>query len=161
MIHDLDADREKKRAATVKFAAAAEHELVERDKRPTPKLLDLAEERLAAGDAETASAIARRALEQKQDDPARALFILARVSTLKADIAGARTYFERTLEVAREPRIVAWSHIYLGRIFDIQENRTAALVHYRAALSAGDTTPDTRAAAERGLAQPYAPQKRP
>ena len=68
---------------------------------------------------------------------------------------------DRTLEVAREPRIVAWSHIYLGRIFDIQENRTAALVHYRAALSAGDTTPDTRAAAERGIAEPYAPQRRP
>jgi tetratricopeptide (TPR) repeat protein len=159
MVYYLDASREKKRASEVKFAAAAEPEIVKREKQ-TPKLLDLAEERLAAGDAETAQAIARRALEDKQDDPARALFILARVSTLRSDIAGARTYFERTLEVAREPRIVAWSHIYLGRIFDIQDNRTAALLHYRAALSAGDTTPDTRAAAERGIAQPYAPQRK-
>ena len=161
MLHDLDVDREKKRIAQVKFGSAAEPEIVQRQQKPQPKLLDLAEERLAAGDAETAQAIARRALAEKQDDPARALFILARVSTLRADIDGARTYFERTLEIAREPRIVAWSHIYLGRIYDIQENRTAALVHYRAALSAGDTTPDTRAAAERGIAQPYAPQRRP
>jgi tetratricopeptide (TPR) repeat protein len=161
MVHDLDPAREKKRAAETKFAAAAEPEIVKREARPALKMLDLAEERLAAGDTETAQAIARRALEEKQDDPARALFILARVSTMKSDIAGARTYFERTLEVAREPRIVAWSHIYLGRIYDIQDNRTAALVHYRAALSAGDTTPDTRAAAERGIAQPYAPQRRP
>jgi hypothetical protein len=161
MIYYLDASREKKRAQEVKFASAAEPEIVKRQARQVPKLLDLAEERLAAGDAETAQAIARRALEEKQEDPARALFILARVSTLKSDMDGARTYFERTLEVAREPRIVAWSHIYLGRIYDIQENRTAALVHYRAALSAGDTTPDTRAAAERGIAQPYAPQRRP
>jgi hypothetical protein len=70
---------------------------------------------------------------------------------------GARTYFERTLEMAREPRMLAWSHIYLARIFDLQENRGAAVEHYRAALAAGDTTPDTRAAAERGLAQPYQP----
>lgn len=159
MIYYLDVDREKKRASQVKFASAAEPEIIKREK-PTPKLLDLAEERLAAGDVVTAQAIARRALEEKQDDPARALFILARVSTLRADISGARTYFERTLEVAREPRIVAWSHIYLGRIFDIQDNRPAALLHYRAALSAGDTTPDTRAAAERGIAQPYAPQRK-
>ena len=161
MLHDLDVDREKKRIAQVRFGSAAQPEIVQRQLKPQPKLLDLAEERLAAGDAETAQAIARRALQEKQDDPARALFILARVSTIRADMAGAKTYFERTLEVAREPRIVAWSHIYLGRIFDIQENRTAALVHYRAALSAGDTTPDTRAAAERGIAQPYAPQRSP
>lgn len=161
MIYYIDPAREKKRASEVKFAAVAEPEIVKRQQKQTPRLLDLAEERLAAGDAETAQAIARRSLEEKQEDPARALFILARVSTLKSDIDGARTYFERTLEVAKEPRIVAWSHIYLGRIYDIQDNRTAALLHYRAALSAGDTTPDTRAAAERGIAQPYAPQRRP
>ena len=89
-----------------------------------------------------------------------ALFILARAATLRADMPGARTYFERALEVAREPRIVAWSHIYLGRILDLQENRVGALLHYRAALSAGDTTPDTRAAAERGIEKPYAPVRR-
>ena len=30
-----------------------------------------------------------------------------------------------------------------------------ALEHYRAALAAGDPTPDTRVAAERGLKEPY------
>jgi hypothetical protein len=42
----------------------------------------------------------------------------------------------------------------------LQEERDAALVHYRAALAAGDTTPDTRTAAERGLQQPYQPVQR-
>ena len=50
---------------------------------------------------------------------------------------GARSYFERALEVAHEPKVVAWSHIYLGRIFDLQEDREAALDHYRAAVTAG------------------------
>jgi hypothetical protein len=51
--------------------------------------------------------------------------------------------------------MLAWSHIYLGRIFDLEENREQALAHYRAALQAGDPTPDTKAAAEKGLAAPY------
>ena len=50
---------------------------------------------------------------------------------------GARNYFERALEVAQEPKVVAWSHIYLGRIFDLQEEREAAMDHYRAAVTAG------------------------
>ena len=42
----------------------------------------------------------------------------------------------------------------------IQENRDGALEHYRAALAAGDPTPDTKIAAEKGLAAPYEPKKR-
>ncbi len=55
--------------------------------------------------------------------------------------------------------MVARSHIYLGRIFDLQGNREAALEQYRAALAAGDSSPGTKAAAERGLKQPYAPPR--
>jgi hypothetical protein len=53
--------------------------------------------------------------------------------------------------------VVAWSHIYLGRIFDLQEDRAAALDHYRAALSAGESLPEAKAAAQRGLQQAYEP----
>jgi hypothetical protein len=51
--------------------------------------------------------------------------------------------------------MLAWSHIYLGRIYDIQQERSRAVEHYQAALAAGDPSADTRAAAERGLASPY------
>ena len=74
---------------------------------------------------------------------------------------GARTYFEKAVQAAHDPRTLAWCHIYLGRILDIQEDREAAVSHYRAALQAGDPTPDTRAAAEKGLAAPYAPARAP
>ena len=54
--------------------------------------------------------------------------------------------------------MIAWSHIYLGRIFDLKENRDAALDQYRAALSAaGETLPEATLAARRGLEQPYEP----
>jgi len=80
---------------------------------------------------------------------------------MNRDLEGARNYFLRALEVAQEPKVVAWSHIYLGRIFDLQENRDAALDHYRAALNAGGTFPEVKAAAERGMQQPYEPPARP
>lgn len=53
--------------------------------------------------------------------------------------------------------MIAWSHIYLGRIFDLQEERDAALDHYRAALTASASLPEAKAAAERGMQQPYEP----
>ncbi|HEV8523814.1 MAG TPA: hypothetical protein VGQ71_04895, partial [Terriglobales bacterium] len=124
---------------------------------PQAQLLNLAEQRLASGDAPGAQKLAQEALNRPEEDTARALFVLARAASLNRDMQGARTYFERTLAVAREPRVLAWSHIYLGRIFDLQENREAALRHYRAALAAGDSTAETKAAAERGLQQPYQP----
>jgi tetratricopeptide (TPR) repeat protein len=108
-----------------------------------------------------ARTLAQQALDGKREDPGRALFILAQVSTMKSDMQGARNYFEQALGVAHEPKVLAWSHIYLGRIFDLQENRTAALDHYRAALSAGDALPEAKAAAERGLQEPYEPPSHP
>ena len=83
----------------------------------------------------------------------------ARVASLNKDMNSARDYFERTAQVARDPKLRAWAHIYLGRISDIQANRSAAVEHYKAALAAGDITPETRAAAERGLQQPYEPRR--
>ena len=71
---------------------------------------------------------------------------------------GAKNYFERALETAREPKVIAWSHIYLGRIFDLKEDREAAVDQYRAALSsAGGEIPEIKVAAQRGIAQPYEP----
>ena len=155
-LYNIDLDREKKRARKVSFRRQAAPEVVRKAKvKPDP--LELAEERLGSGDLAGARQLADAALADPQQDHARALFILARAATLGRDMQGARTYFERTLEVAREPRLVAWSHIYLARILDLQENREEALKHYRAALAAGDDKPDTKTAAERGLQQPYEP----
>ena len=125
------------------------------------KLLVTAEQRLSAGDVNNAQKLAQEALDEKSEDPGRALFILAQVATMNRDMQGARNYFQRALEVAREPKVVAWSHIYLGRIFDLQENREAAVDQYRAALNAGASLPEAKEAAERGLQQPYEPPSHP
>ncbi|MBZ5566470.1 MAG: hypothetical protein LAN64_01330 [Acidobacteriia bacterium] len=158
-LYYLDVGRESKRAEGVRFAASGAAPEVLSTVAPQAGLLDLAEQRLDAGDYDSAHHLAEQALDQNKEDAGRALFILARAATLNRDINGARDYFERTVQVARDPKLRAWAHIYLGRISDIQANRAAAVEHYKAALSAGDITPETRAAAERGLQQPYEPRR--
>ncbi|MGB9104217.1 MAG: tetratricopeptide repeat protein, partial [Terriglobales bacterium] len=157
-LYYLDVSRETKRAENVRFAPVAAPDVLPAS-IPKSGLLDLAEQRLDAGDYDGAHKLAEQALDQKTEDAGRALFILARAASLNKDMPGARDYFERTVQVARDPRLRAWAHIYLGRISDIQENRPAALEHYKAALAVAGIPADTRAAAERGLQQPYEPQR--
>jgi len=157
-LHDMDVGREAKRAQSVRFTSAAAPDVLSAS-NPKSGLLEQAEQRLQAGDYDGAHKLAEQALTEKQEDAGHALFILARAASMNKDIRGARDYFQRTVEVAQDPRLRAWAHIYLGRISDIQEDRPAALGHYQAALAAGDSTPETKAAAERGLQQPYEPQR--
>ncbi len=162
-LYYLDPGRESKRAESVHFGPAAAPEVLSASKLSASNsqagLLDLAEQRLDAGDHDGAQKLAEQALDQKKEDAGRALFILARAASMNKDMRGARDYFERTVQVAHDARLKAWAHIYLGRISDLQEDRPAALEHYRAALAAGDSTPETKAAAERGLQRPYEPRR--
>jgi tetratricopeptide (TPR) repeat protein len=161
MLGNIEVGKEQKRAAQVQFASSAQSELLHLSRPIEGKLLLTAEQRLSAGDSATAQKLAQEALDEKSEDAGRALFILAEVATMNRDMQGARDYFQRALEVASEPKVVAWSHIYLGRIFDLQEERSAALDHYRAALDSGASLPEVKAAAERGLQAPYEPPSHP
>jgi hypothetical protein len=163
LIGQIEVNKEMKRAAQIEFAHEAAPELLHQPGSQNHLLLN-AERRLAAGDRETAQKLAQKALDDREEDAGRALFILAEVATQNRDIDGARSYFERALQMAHEPDVIAWSHIYLGRIFDLKENRDAALDQYRAALdAAGVSLPKVASAARQGLEQPYEPPaaKRP
>jgi len=157
----VDLGSEHKRIAGITFAAVADPDPLRRSNRVrTNTPLDLAEERLSQGDFISAARIARLVLDEGVEDPSHALFVLARAAVLAKRMEDARLMFERTLQVAHDVHIIAWSHIYLGRIYDYQPipNREMAMSHYRAALNAGDSSPDTKTAAEKGLS---APPKRP
>ncbi|HWZ42002.1 MAG TPA: DUF4932 domain-containing protein [Candidatus Saccharimonadales bacterium] len=165
LLYNIDLAKEKKRAAAIVFARQSTPEIIAVS-RPLTRdqgLLESAEQQLASGDALGAQKLATEALQSSRSnaEPGRAFFILARASLLLKDLEGAQQYFGRAIESAHDPRTLAWSHIYLGRILDIQEQRDTAVTHYRAALNAGDPTPDTRTAAEKGLASPYKSQASP
>ena len=158
LLNSIDVGREMKRASLIEYSGEAAPELLHLAGRKDEHLLLNAERRLAAGDPETAQKLAQQALDEQKEDSGRALFILAEVATANRDMDGARTFFERALQSASEPKVIAWSHIYLGRIYDLKEDRFAALNQYRAALNvAGGTPPEAKQAAERGLQQPYEP----
>ena len=162
LLHNIDLEHERKRARQVVFAAEAAPEVISASKAfSAPTILDTAEQKLAMGDTAAAQKLAAQVLQHNSggDEPGRAAFILARIATLSGNMEEARADFQQAADSVHDPRVLAWSHIYLGRIFDIQLNREAALAEYRAALAAGDPHPDTRGAAERGLEAPYQPQR--
>ena len=61
--------------------------------------------------------------------------------------------FQEVLAASKNPRTVAWSHIYLGRLYDtkVPAERARAVGQYKAALAVPGVGADARAAAEKGL----------
>ena len=157
MVGSIEVSKEMKRASLIEFSGEAAPELLHLAGRKNAHLLLNAERRLAAGDPETAQKLAQQALDEQEEDSGRALFILAEIATANRDLDGARKYFQQALQTAHEPKVIAWSHIYLGRIFDLQEDRFNALDQYRAAMTAAATLPEAKLAAQRGMDQPYEP----
>lgn len=153
---ELYLPKEMKRAKELTWAKGAAPEVVSTTRKRT-LLIDRAEQLLASGDVSGAERLAHQAITAHEQSD-RALFLLARAS-LRDDIEGAKTYFSQTLEATNDPKLKAWSHIYLGRIDDINDEREDALKHYQAALEAGDSSPETKAAAERGIREPFQPPK--
>gem|GEM_PF-176128 len=161
LLVNLDIRKEEKAAAAVQFASVTSPELVRLSRPEERRMLVTAEKRLAAGDPKGAQELAQQALDKKIGDQGRALFILAEVAVANKNRDGAQDNFQKAIAATQDPKVVGWSHVYLGRILDMKEDREAALQEYRAALNAGGELPEVKAAAERGLAQAYEPPAKP
>ena len=94
-------------------------------------------------------------LEKVDPKSERALFGLAIVASnmRKPDLAA--EYFQKTLETARDLRLVTWSHIYLGRLDDLRGKRNDALAQYRAASLTAAAFPMALRAVQAGEAQQF------
>jgi hypothetical protein len=161
LVYSMDVDHEVHRARDVVFDKEADGDVLH---RTTPRKLtglDLAEARLEAGDLATAGAMARQSLTVASSDGSvdtgRANFILARVDIMTRQPQQAFDEFEKAAATAKETRILAWSHIYLGRMMDLSCKRDDAVSQYKEALAVRDGEQDTRIAAERGIKKAYAP----
>jgi tetratricopeptide (TPR) repeat protein len=160
-LENINIQKEQKEAAEVQFASVASPELVRLSRPEERRMLVTAERRLAAGDPKGAQELAQQALDKKIGDQGRALFILAEVAVASKNRDGAQESFQKAIEASKDPTVLGWSHVYLGRILDMKEEREAALQEYRAALDSGGRLPEIKAAAERGLAQAYEPPAKP
>jgi len=155
MVYGMDLEREISRAKHTEFAQTGSSDVVRHAPRQLHGL-DLAEMQLIKGDKATAARLAQQALDQKSGDPAYANYILGQVALLSGDMDDAEKRFGDAVQLSKDPRTLAWAHIYLGRIHDVQEEREQAVAEYKAALTVRDGQPDTKQAAEKGLKQPFA-----
>ena len=173
MVYGMDIDQQIHRARQTDFDKQADEDVLQHSKPRVLAGLDLAEAKLSQGDIATASAMAKKVLASETDtlasvaDAARAHFILARADLMsihpgesqddaERTIGEAEAQFQKTLATSKEPRLLAWSHIYLGRMLDLDCKRDAAVTEYQQALAVRDGQQDTRLAAERGVKTAYA-----
>ena len=154
MVYGMDVPEEQGRVKNIQFVEEGSSDVVSRPE-PRPHGLDLAELDLVKGDPQTAASLSETALKQHTADAARANFILARADLMNGKMEDAEVAFRETVRLSSDPRMLAWAHIYLGRILDVQDKRDDALVEYKAALAMRDTQPDTRTAAEKGVKEPF------
>jgi tetratricopeptide (TPR) repeat protein len=114
------------------------------------------------GDHDTAEDIATKALADPKGEHGRAQYMLARLDLMSGNPEEAMAAFQATLKATDDPRTLAWSHIYLGRLYDTMQepNREKAVAEYKLALIVRDAKPDTRLAAEKGIKTPFAAPKR-
>jgi len=175
MVYSMDVDQQVHRARDTVFDQQADQDVLQHSAPLKLTGLDLAEARLSSGDVNTASEMARKTLSRQDDtvesvaDTARAHFILARVDLLSVrpnqseddaekTVNDAIDQFNKTLATSKDQRLLAWSHIYLGRVLDLECKRDQAVAEYNAALAVRDGQLDTRLSAERGVKAPYASQ---
>jgi tetratricopeptide (TPR) repeat protein len=160
LVYSMDVDHEIHRARAVTFDSQADDDVLRRSAPRKLTGLDLAEARLAAGDYATASAMARQSLSMAPSDETvdsgRANFILARAAILTGHPDDAMAGFQKAAATAKETRVLAWSHIYLGRMMDLDCKRDEAIAQYKEALAVRDGQQDTRLAADRGIKAAYA-----
>ena len=161
MVYSMDVDQQVHRIRALVFDKEADAEVLERSKPKKLTGMDLAEMKLSTGDIPGASQMAQQVLDHQSDtvasatDSARAWFIMARISAMTGHPEQAIDDFQKTLATSKQQRLLAWSHIYLGRMLDLDCKRDQALSEYKLALTERDGQQDTRLAAERGASHAY------
>jgi tetratricopeptide (TPR) repeat protein len=91
----------------------------------------------------------------------RAIYGMAVASALSGQGAQAHRLFRQIVDASghgyTDPSILAWSHVYLGRMNDLAGRRQQAVAQYRAALAVAGLPAEARTAAENGVKAPYTP----
>ena len=174
LVHSIDVNSERRRLQTVAFAPASDGQGTEaahaghdgqgagNSGSEVDAALIEGERKIAAQDGPGAQAAFERVLAKQPAQP-RALYGLAMASLLQGKATRARELFEQVVKGATgagdaarvDPVALAWSHVYLGRMHDLDGDREEALADYRAALSVADAPEAARSAAQHGIEQGY------
>lgn len=166
LVKGINVPQEQQRLAAVQFAPAETpveqaHAIAARPVTELDRWLARGERQLAMQDAAGAAATFEQVLA-KYPSQSRAMYGLARASVLQKNAERARTLFEKLVAApaqpdapAVDPAILAWSHVYLGRIHDVEGDRELAVKEYNAALAVDGAPEAARQAAQRGITAGY------
>jgi len=173
MIRSIDVNAEVKRVQTVKFATAAPaakpdqtaSEEVARRRKLAPSTipndpeaiaaLTEGERRIAEKNPRAAESSFQRVLA-KYPDQTRAWYGMGLVALMDHDGVRAKEVFGRLISgehgASDDPMVLAWSHIYLARIYDDEGHAEEAKAQYQQALAVTGGPDQARQAAQKGLA---------
>src|SRR5437867_8595018 len=173
LVRAIDTGAEARRLATVKFApadtarpedeAAAEAVARRRSAAPTTvpndaevlTALTEGERRIAEKNPRAAEASFQKVLT-KYPDQARAWYGIGLVALLDHDAARAKQVFGRLTTgehaATQDPMVLAWSHVYLARIYDDEGNPEVAKMEYQSVLYVEGGPEQAKQAAQKGLA---------
>lgn len=175
LVRGINVSAEEQRLANFQFAAASEQEVSpgglkgEAEASASDLALEAqfrqGDRQIATQDGNGAAATFQAILSQHPNLP-RALYGLAIASVLQGQGQKAESLFEQLVHTqasttsaapAPSPDILAWAHVYLGRMSDLRGNRPQAQDEYRAALAVNGAPEQARVAAQQGLNTPYGP----
>src|SRR5213082_3074754 len=173
LVRAIDAGAEGKRLAAVKFAPAetakpeegAASEEVARRRSAAPSTvpndaevitaLTEGERRIAEKNPRAAEASFQKVLT-KYPDQARAWYGIGLVALLDHDAARAKQVFGRLTvgehAATQDPLVLAWSHVYLARIYGDEGNPEVAKLEYQSVLNVEGGPEQAKLAAQKGLA---------
>ena len=173
LVRAIDAGAEGKRLAAVKFAPAetakpedgSASEEVARRRSAAPSTvpndaevitaLTEGERRIAEKNPRAAEASFQRVLT-KYPDQARAWYGIGLVALLDHDAARAKQVFGRLTAgehaATQDPLVLAWSHVYLARIYGDEGNPEVAKLEYQSVLNVEGGPEQAKLAAQKGLA---------
>jgi len=115
----------------------------------------------AQGDLGNALAEFNKALEVNRNS-SLAHYRIAEVFYIQRNYQSAANEYREALNGDGEPRWTeVWSHLGLGKIFDITGQRERAVGEYRQAIQTGDPTQGALDEARKYLEKPYEREKRP
>lgn len=173
LIAGVDVAAEQRRLQAVTFASANTPPApAEGDSAKTAQSGDSAKEamlaqgdrEIALHDANAAAEIFTKVLDAYPNEP-HALYGLAVASVLSGHADESKELFQKVISnsssagnssQAADPSVLAWSHIYLGRIDDLEDDRDLAVKEYRAALAVAGAPESARVAAQGGVERAYA-----
>jgi hypothetical protein len=173
MVRSIDVNAESKRLQAIQFAPAvtaakpdetASEEVARRRKLAPSTIpndpeaiaaLTEGERRIAEKNARAAESSFQKVLA-KYPDQTRAWYGIGLVALMDHDGVRAKEVFGRLTSgehaAADDPMVLAWSHIYLARIYDDEGQADQAKAQYQEALAVTGSPDQARQAAQKGLA---------